>query len=98
MSDSPGESARTLAGSTGGTNETHDGTALLIDARTAATLLALGSRSLWALSKADAIPSRRIGRSVRYCPRELRAWIAAGCPTAPGSAARVRASMRGGAA
>ena len=84
------ESARTLAGSTGGKTEQIEYTALLIDAKAAARLLALGARTLWTLTKCNAVPSRHIGRSVRYCPGELRAWIAAGCPTEPGSADRVR--------
>lgn len=90
MSDSPRESARTLAGSAGGTNERFEYTALLIDSKTAAGMLALGTRTLWALTKCNAVPSRSIGRAVRYSPAELRAWIAAGCPTKPGSANRVR--------
>lgn len=90
VSESPRESARTLAGSTGGTNELSQHTQLLIDTKAAAAMLALGTRTLWTLTKCNAIPSRHIGRSVRYCPSELRAWISAGCPTEPGSADRVR--------
>lgn len=63
---------------------------LLIDAKAAASRLAMSPRTLWSLTKCNAIPSRRIGRSVRYCPDELRAWVAAECPTEPGAAARVR--------
>lgn len=72
-------------------------TPLLIDAKAAAAMLAIGARTLWSLTKCSAIPSHRIGRAVRYCPDELRAWVAAGCPTEPGSAERVRAAMRKGA-
>lgn len=68
---------------------------LLIDAKAAARVLALGSRTLWTLTKCNAVPARRIGRAVRYCPAELRAWIALGCPTEPGSAERVRKAVRG---
>ena len=89
MSDSPRESARMLAGSTGGTNEAIDATALLINSQQAAELLSISQRTLWSLQKRNAVPSRRIGRSVRYSPHELRAWIAAGCPTDPGASERI---------
>lgn len=56
---------------------------LLVDAKSAARLLSIGLRQLWSLTACGAIPSRRIGRSVRYSPDELRVWISAGCPTAP---------------
>lgn len=57
--------------------------ALLIDARQAAAVLRLGRRKLWSLTICGAIPSRRIGRAVRYAPSELETWIANGCPTEP---------------
>ena len=63
---------------------------LLIDAKAAAAMLAISPRKLWTLTRCDAIPARRIGRSVRYCPAELQAWVADGCPTEPGAADRVR--------
>jgi len=90
VSDSPRESARTLAGSTGGTNEQTEHTPLLINAMAAAVLLAISPRKLWTLTRCNAIPSRRIGRAVRYCPSELRLWVVAGCPTDPGAAERVQ--------
>lgn len=64
----------------------------------AASVLALGRRTVWALVRCDAIPHRRVGRGLVFLRDELRAWLDAGAPTAPGSAARVRASMRKGAA
>jgi len=67
---------------------------LLIDARAAAQKLGLGARTLWSLTNRDALPSRRIGRLVRYDPVELAAWIEADCPTEPGAASRVRRAMR----
>tara|TARA_E500000318_G_C3555800_1_gene211029 strand:+ start:1560 stop:1832 length:273 start_codon:yes stop_codon:yes gene_type:complete len=67
---------------------------LLIDAKDAAAMLAIGARTLWTYTNCNAIPSRKIGRAVRYCPDELRAWIGAGCPTSPGSADRVRKEAR----
>jgi predicted DNA-binding transcriptional regulator AlpA len=67
---------------------------LLIDAKAARAMLSIGERRLWLLTNCNAIPSRRIGRSVRYAPTELRAWIAAGCPTEPGSAERILREVR----
>lgn len=66
----------------------------LINAREAAAMLAIGARSLWSYTKCHAIPSRKIGRSVRYVPAELLEWVDMGCPTDPGAADRVRASVR----
>lgn len=67
---------------------------LLVDSRAASAMLALGERTLWSLTNRNAIPSRKIGRAVRYSPEELRMWIAAGCPTEPGAADRVRKAVR----
>lgn len=96
MTTHPTNSARTLAGSTGGKQQTHEYTPLLIDAKTARVLLCMGERRLWELTNCRAIPSRKIGKSVRYSPAELEAWVAAGCPTDPGSADRVMAAIRKG--
>jgi hypothetical protein len=63
---------------------------LLIDAKVACALLCMGERQLWVLSNCRAIPSFKIGKSRRYCPDELRAWIRAGCPTEVGAGDRVR--------
>ena len=62
---------------------------LLIDAKRAAVMLGLSARNLWSLTKCNAVPHRKIGRRTLYVPAELRAWIALGCPTEPGSATRV---------
>ncbi|WP_145195068.1 helix-turn-helix domain-containing protein [Planctomycetes bacterium Poly30] len=66
----------------------------LIKAADAAEVLALSPRTLWSLTNCEAIPSRRVGRAVRYVPAELDAWIVAGCPTEPGAgrALRIRRS------
>lgn len=56
---------------------------LLITPKDAAPLLAISPRQLATLTKSGAIPSRKIGRSRRYSLDELRAWLAAGSPTAP---------------
>lgn len=63
---------------------------MLIPAKEAAERLSLSVRKLWSLTQCRALPSRRIGRSVRYSPVELHAWITAGCPTEPGAADRIR--------
>lgn len=62
---------------------------LLIDSRSACAMLSMSDRKLWQLANCRAIPSRKIGRSRRFCPDELRAWIHAGCPTEPGEGVRV---------
>lgn len=67
---------------------------LLIDAKATQLTLHLGERRLWELTNCKAIPSYKIGKSVRYSPSELAAWIACGCPTEPGSADRVRKAVR----
>jgi len=67
---------------------------LLIDAPAACALLCLGERRLWELSNCNAIPSYKIGKSRRYCPDELRAWIRAGCPTTPNAADAVRKAVQ----
>lgn len=67
---------------------------LLIDAARACELLGIGRRSLWSLTNRGAVPSVRIGRLVRYAPAELERWIAAGCPTEPGAADRIRKAVK----
>jgi len=99
MSTPEDQSARTLGGSAGGETNTTDRTALLLRPREAAADLAISDRQLWDLEKRGAIPSRRIGRSVRFSRDELEAWIALGCPTSPGAGDRVqRAAKRAGGA
>jgi excisionase family DNA binding protein len=41
----------------------------------AATFLALSERTLWQLTRSGEVPRVLIGRSVRYDPRELIAWV-----------------------
>lgn len=67
---------------------------LLIDAKLAKALLRIGERQLWVLTNRRAIPSFKIGKSRRYCPDELRAWVRAGCPTEAGAGDRVRKAVR----
>ncbi len=47
---------------------------LLVDTREASRLLAISPRTLWQLTKREAIPSVRIGRSVRYRVADLDSW------------------------
>ncbi len=48
---------------------------LLVDSRTAANMLSISKRSLWARKKSGEIVSVRIGRSVRFDVRDLIAFI-----------------------
>lgn len=66
---------------------------LLIGAKAACLALSMGERRLWSLTNCRAIPSRKIGKSVRYSPAELAAWVDFGCPTQAGAADRVRKSV-----
>lgn len=66
---------------------------LLLTVPQAMAATTLSRRRLTALTTIGAIPSIKIGRSRRYCLRELAAWVAAGCPVEPGAAARVREGM-----
>lgn len=50
-------------------------TRLLLTARDAAKALAISDRTLWALTKQGEIECVRIGRSVRYDPRDLTTFI-----------------------
>lgn len=47
----------------------------LITSREAAKALAVSERTLWAIAERGEIPVVRIGRSVRYSPDDLSAWI-----------------------
>ena len=49
---------------------------LLLKPVDAATTLSISPRTLWALTDRGQIPCIRIGRAVRYDPRDLTAWIA----------------------
>jgi excisionase family DNA binding protein len=49
--------------------------ALLWKAPEAAQALGISERSLWTLTQQGVIPHVKIGRSVRYAPGDLRAWI-----------------------
>lgn len=51
-------------------------TSQLLTARQAAAQLAISTRKLWELSNRREIASIRIGRSVRYAPNDLAAYIA----------------------
>lgn len=47
----------------------------LVSAEIAAKLLAVSPRTLWTLTHSREIPMVKIGRSVRYDPRDLDAYI-----------------------
>ncbi|TWU06942.1 hypothetical protein CA54_53460 [Symmachiella macrocystis] len=50
---------------------------LLVNAREAATMLAVSPRKLWAMTfeETPSLPYVRCGRLVRYSPNDLRRWI-----------------------
>jgi excisionase family DNA binding protein len=50
---------------------------LLIREKEAARLLQISNRAMWALAASGAIPFVKIGRSKRYDPDDLRAYIRA---------------------
>ena len=52
------------------------GAPLLLTEREAAKALAVSPRKLWDLRMNGEIPCVRFGRSVRYHPADLQAWIA----------------------
>ncbi len=71
----------------------HNGTPYLVDAKEACKLLCMVQSLRGPMTNCNAIPSRKIGRSVRYSPDELRAWIEADCPTDPDSADYIREAV-----
>lgn len=48
--------------------------AILVNAKKAAAMLDIGTRTLWARTNTGEIPCIRVGRSVRYKVDDLRAW------------------------
>lgn len=58
---------------------------MLLTARQTAQMLAISERSLYSLTKAGDLPAVRIGRSVRYDPTDIRAWIASAKKSPQGS-------------
>ena len=48
---------------------------MLLTARQAAAALSISERTLWGLTVRGELPVVRIGRAVRYDPRDLQAWI-----------------------
>lgn len=49
--------------------------ASLLTSREAATILAISPRLLWSLTASGVLPCVRIGRAVRYDPRDLQGFI-----------------------
>lgn len=58
------------------------GEPLLLTERDAAKALAVSPRKLWDLRMSGEIPCVRVGRSVRYDPADLQAWITCSKATA----------------
>lgn len=55
---------------------------LAVDANRAASLYGVSVRFWWTLHSSGRCPLPvRLGRAVRWDVAELRAWLAAGCPT-----------------
>lgn len=55
---------------------------LLVDTKEAAAMLKVCEKTLWNLHTTGRMPKPiRIGGAVRWSYDELRAWVAAGCPT-----------------
>lgn len=84
----------TTTGTADATMNTNSPAPLLINAKAACALLCVGERRLWSLTNCGAIPSFKVGKSVRYSPAELASWIASGCPTQPGAGDRIRKGER----
>jgi excisionase family DNA binding protein len=50
--------------------------ALLVDVHEAARLLRISTRTLWSMTARGDVPHVRLGRSVRYRPASLEAFLA----------------------
>jgi hypothetical protein len=84
------KSARTLAGSAGGTiNQIHHNDPPLTPA-IAAALLDMNPCDLLDLAGRNAVPSHRIDGRLRFFHGDLRRWMAAGRPTGKNAADRIR--------
>jgi hypothetical protein len=93
------KSPRRLGGDSGAyANHNHRTSPILVSEAEAAKILGISPRKLHGLAKVDAVPRLRIGGRVLYAVSALEAWIDLDCPTAPGSAERVRAVARTGGA
>lgn len=62
---------------TPGPSATPEAPTLACNAREAARMLSIGTRTLWTLTASGAIPVVRIGRAVRYRRADLEAFLAA---------------------
>ena len=47
----------------------------LLKVKETAAVLSISARKLWELTNRGEIPHVRVGRSVRYDPADLQAWI-----------------------
>jgi len=57
-------------------------------------LTGLGMNTVWSLVNCNALPHRRVGRAILFVTEEVKAWIAAGCPTDADAAIRVRKGVK----
>ena len=81
MSGPDMQSARTLAGSAGATNESPDHKAHLLSVQSVAERLNCSPRSVRRLSDAGRMPRPlRVGSLIRWRASDVDAWIAEGCP------------------
>lgn len=48
---------------------------MLLTARQAAKALSVCEKTLWTLTQRGELPVVRVGRAVRYDPRDLESWI-----------------------
>ena len=75
------QSARTLAGSAGATNEPTDSKGRLLSVQSVAELLGCSTRSVRRLADRGAMPAPiKIGGLVRWRADDIDCWIAEGCP------------------
>ncbi len=64
------------------TEQLESAASLALAARDVARLLGISERHLWSLNASGNCPRPiRMGRSVRWRRDELKAWVAAGCPS-----------------
>lgn len=66
------------------------GIPLLLNSRETCRILGISDRKRFQLTKDGVLPSSKIGTRVAYPAAGLRAWVEAGCPTEPGSAASLK--------
>ena len=66
----------------------------LIDARAVAERLNVSDKAIYAIARAGLIPHVRVGRSVRFDPDAIEAFIASGGKSYPGGWRREQSEAR----